>query len=310
MSDTTFVKLGIDEKGHMQQTPVDAVTIKGDPYRERERMMRELRKIMFTRGHQHDLAFQPLTPVEQQAINLTIDKYRSEGSFVIAAREEEQAFHTLSMNHVAQKEITPPQIFCETADHVAKKVVQHVTPVLDRETTLWVLPWRAGLVLGAKAAEAGYRRFFHVGASRDEETLETRLYYTSEIDVSHIENIVYADPMLATGNTVIKVAKAVEEALRKFGRHSQLQTYALSIIAAPEGIDHILQACPTMKVISGKLDLYLDHRGFIVIGLGDFGDRYWVGLTEKHISHWQAIGLLSQKDVQALRARMCGHNQS
>jgi len=292
-----LVRREILPDGEVKHSAVDATIIQGDPERERERIMRELRAIMFTRGHEHGWAFQLLSSDEKAALMRTVGQYSAEGTFAVAGREEVSAFHTLSHNHIAKQEITAPRAFCEAADHIAKSLIAYITPLLDRENTLWILPWRAGLVLGAQAAEAGHHRFFHLGARRDEETLETSLYYTASNNVAGIKNVVVADPMLATGNTVIT-------ALLQLSLPSETNLYSLSVIAAPEGVDNVIQTFPQIRVITGKLDECLNHRGFIVPGLGDFGDRYWAGLPEGLIENWQRLGLLSEQDMLALRKRM------
>ncbi len=292
-----LIRIDMLPDGKIQHGPVDTTIISGDPDRERERIMTELRAIMFNRGHKHGWAFQPLSPDEKGALIRTVEQYSGQGSFQVAAKHEEAAFMTLNLNHVAKQEITPPYAFCEAADHIAKTLIQHVTPSLDPKTALWILPWRAGLVLGAAAAEAGFKNFFHLGARRNEETLETSLYYTASGDVSKIKNVIVADPMLATGNTVIT-------ALQQLAFHEDTQLTSLSVIAAPEGVDNVLQAFPTLKVITGKLDECLNHRGYIVPGLGDFGDRYWAGLPEGRVKQWAKSGMLSAADLEALRKRM------
>jgi uracil phosphoribosyltransferase len=45
------------------------------------------------------------------------------------------------------------------------------------------------------------------------------------------------------------------------------------VVAAPEGVARMVNEHPDVPVIAGALDRELNEHGFILPGLGDFGDR-------------------------------------
>jgi uracil phosphoribosyltransferase len=47
----------------------------------------------------------------------------------------------------------------------------------------------------------------------------------------------------------------------------------LSIIAAPEGIEHVLNQFKDVQIFTTAVDRCLNERKYIVPGLGDAGDR-------------------------------------
>lgn len=79
--------------------------------------------------------------------------------------------------------------------------------------------------------------------------------------------VVIADPMLATGHTLLEVAKRVT----KQGHPRRLAFF--SVIATRQGIDHVAKAFPKAEFYTCAIDPRLDEHGYIVPGLGDAGDR-------------------------------------
>ena len=106
----------------------------------------------------------------------------------------------------------------------------------------------------------------HIGMYRDEETLEPKEYYCKLPDGIEKKRVIVLDPMLATGGS----ACAAIQLLKDKGCTDIRQ---MSIIAAPEGIDKIVEKHPDVKVFVAVLDRGLNKNGYIVPGLGDAGDR-------------------------------------
>ena len=79
--------------------------------------------------------------------------------------------------------------------------------------------------------------------------------------------VVIADPMLATGHTLLEVAKRVA----KQGRPRRLAFF--SVIATVQGIRHVSKGFPRAEFYTCAIDPALDEHGYIVPGLGDAGDR-------------------------------------
>jgi uracil phosphoribosyltransferase len=108
-------------------------------------------------------------------------------------------------------------------------------------------------------------RVGHVGLYRNEETLEPVEYYFKTPEPEGREFIL-VDPMLATGGS----ASAAVEFLKMRGvRNIRL----LCIVAAPEGVERMLNTHPEVPIFAGALDRGLNAVGYIVPGLGDAGDR-------------------------------------
>jgi uracil phosphoribosyltransferase len=49
----------------------------------------------------------------------------------------------------------------------------------------------------------------------------------------------------------------------------------IALIAAPEGVAHIQQDHPDVKIVVASIDSHLNEKGYIVPGLGDAGDRLY-----------------------------------
>jgi len=128
-------------------------------------------------------------------------------------------------------------------------------------------PFVAGLVEVLPRARQGV-----LSASRDE---SRRLGDgTFPVDVEYVKlpdvdggTVVVADPMLATGSTMVAALEAVTE-----GGDPEA-VLALSAVSAPAGIERVREAFPAVEVATVAVDDRLDENGYIVPGLGDAGDR-------------------------------------
>lgn len=144
------------------------------------------------------------------------------------------------------------------------------TPVADSAGTRLDAPvvavpvLRAGLgLLGAVTALAPEADVGMVGVSRDERDLTPRPYL-SQLPPLEGALAVVLEPMLATGGSAA-------HAVARCGGAAAV--VVVSVVAAPEGLAHVTRAHPRARVIVAGIDDGLDDRGFIVPGLGDFGDR-------------------------------------
>jgi uracil phosphoribosyltransferase len=79
--------------------------------------------------------------------------------------------------------------------------------------------------------------------------------------------VVIADPMLATGHTLVEVARKV---MAK-GKPSRLAFF--SVISTLQGINYVAKSFPHAEFYTCAIDPKLDGHGYIVPGLGDAGDR-------------------------------------
>jgi uracil phosphoribosyltransferase len=107
-----------------------------------------------------------------------------------------------------------------------------------------------------------------IGLYRNEETLEPVEYYVKlPSDVADRE-VLLLDPMLATGNSTA----AAVDTLKRAGANT---ITLIALIAAPEGVAHILRDHPDVKIVVASIDSHLNEKGYIVPGLGDAGDRLY-----------------------------------
>ncbi len=106
----------------------------------------------------------------------------------------------------------------------------------------------------------------YIGLERDEASLQPQSYYRKlpPVDDRHV---LVLDPMLATGGSGSAACDAVKEA----GSPATLRF--VCVVAAPEGIGRLQTDHPDVPIFTAALDRELNEHGYILPGLGDFGDR-------------------------------------
>lgn len=109
-------------------------------------------------------------------------------------------------------------------------------------------------------------RVGHIGTYRDHETLEPVPYYLKIPANPETRDFLVLDPMLATGGSA---ADAIAQ-LKKAGA---TRIRFVCLLAAPEGVQRLVNEHPDVPVIAAALDRELDEHGYILPGLGDAGDR-------------------------------------
>lgn len=145
-------------------------------------------------------------------------------------------------------------------------------PDIDRVVLVTVLraamPLTEGLLKVFPNARQGV-----VSARRVEETYMGGLEFDVEFTYIRIpqikpeEIVVIADPMLATGSTLLKVGEEVV----KNGTPKRL--IFATVISTMQAINRLLSKFTNAEVFTVAVDQKLDSRGYIVPGLGDAGDR-------------------------------------
>ena len=109
-------------------------------------------------------------------------------------------------------------------------------------------------------------RVGHIGLYRDHGTLKPVDYYF-KIPSAEVERDFFVlDPMLATGGSAVAAVGALKSAGARRIRF-------LCLVAAPEGVQAMLEAHPDVPVYTATLDRQLNDQGYILPGLGDAGDR-------------------------------------
>ena len=109
-------------------------------------------------------------------------------------------------------------------------------------------------------------RVGHIGLYRDHETLLPVSYYFKGPAAETDRDFFVLDPMRATGGSAVA-------AVRKRRESGAARVRFLCLVAAPEGVQAMLTAHPTVPVFAAALDRELNSVGYILPGLGDAGDR-------------------------------------
>jgi uracil phosphoribosyltransferase len=125
------------------------------------------------------------------------------------------------------------------------------------------IPFYNGVMSFFDQAGSGF-----IGAWRIEgqEELDVELNYMAAPSTED-RNVIIIDPMLATGKSLLL---AVDRLLR---HGKPRHVHILSVIAAQQGIDNIVENMPLDHSIwVGAIDEQLNSQSYIVPGLGDAGD--------------------------------------
>jgi uracil phosphoribosyltransferase len=123
-----------------------------------------------------------------------------------------------------------------------------------------------GMIRLLPTAEVGF-----VGLARDEESLVAATYANRLPANLAGRDVFVLDPMLATGGTL-------ETVITMLADREAASVTAVSLLAAPEGVDRLAGAFPgdeplPVRVVIAAMDERLNDRGYIIPGLGDAGDR-------------------------------------
>src|SRR5690606_22450763 len=124
-------------------------------------------------------------------------------------------------------------------------------------------PYFEGFMDVFDQAEGGF-----VGAEREEggEEISIRLGYAAAPSLAD-RTLILIDPMLATGRSLTRSLQTlVQKGLPRF-------VYIAALVSAPEGIRYVQeQVSLPYSIWTFSVDEMLDHRFYIVPGLGDAGD--------------------------------------
>lgn len=126
------------------------------------------------------------------------------------------------------------------------------------------LPFYQGFLNFYDKAESGF-----IGAYREESSfndITINLGYHTSPNITG-KTIIIADPMLATGKSLISALNII----LKYGTPAHIHIAA--IVAAPEGLAYVKENLTLpFSLWLGVVDEKLDHNSYIIPGLGDAGD--------------------------------------
>lgn len=106
---------------------------------------------------------------------------------------------------------------------------------------------------------AGYRKHHRDGS------FEVAQYYVTHPEIKD-KPLIIADPMLATGASVVLALESLTE------KGKPKQVHIVCAIACTQGIELVKRKFPDAYVWAGAIDDELTAKGYIVPGLGDAGD--------------------------------------
>ncbi|CAJ2655808.1 uracil phosphoribosyltransferase [Trifolium pratense] len=142
---------------------------------------------------------------------------------------------------------------------------------IDPREPVAVIPiLRAGLALAEHAASIlPATKTYHLGISRNEETLQPTIYLNKLPDkFAEGSKVFVVDPMLATGGTIVAALNLLKE--RGVGNK---QIKVISACSSPPALEKLSEQFPGLHVYTGIIDPTVNDKGFIIPGLGDAGDR-------------------------------------
>lgn len=195
-------------------------------------------------------------PLIQHKITLLRDKNTGTNEFRNLVEEISMlmAYEALRDLPVEMVEIETPLEACLAPVIAGKKLA--VVPIL-----------RAGLgMVSGITALVPTAKVGHIGIYRDPDTHMPHDYYCKLPDQLDQRTVVVVDPMLATGGSAVDAIRYVKE---QGGKNIKF----MCIIAAPEGLQKMLDEHPDVQVYVGQLDRELNAEAYICPGLGDAGDR-------------------------------------
>jgi uracil phosphoribosyltransferase len=105
----------------------------------------------------------------------------------------------------------------------------------------------------------------YVGLERDDRTLRPTSYY-EKVPPLEGRHVLLLDPMLATGGSAA-------EACTRLAERGPSQIAFVCVVAAPPGVERMQREHPDVPIYTVALDRGLNDKGYILPGLGDFGDR-------------------------------------
>ena len=168
----------------------------------------------------------------------------------------------------------------EIANNLDYKDIEVQTPlgiargkILSDEVVL-VIVLRAALPLVNGMMEVFKDAYLGVIAARRMENGGNHASLDFGVEISYlklpkIDNrvVIVADPMLATGSTMVAILSRMKE----LGRPKRI--ILATIVAARPGVERVKRIHPDVDIYTLAVDEKLNDRGYIVPGLGDAGDR-------------------------------------
>ena len=154
--------------------------------------------------------------------------------------------------------VTTPLGSKETAELVSKPVICSILRA--------GLPLHNGLLNYFDDADNGFISAYRHHPKSDDDYFDILVEYQAVPELKG-RSLILADPMLATGQSLV----AVFNKLMEKGAPSEI--HIAIVIAAPEGVEHLKKHLPSnCHLWIAAIDDRLNEKNYIVPGLGDAGD--------------------------------------
>jgi uracil phosphoribosyltransferase len=154
-------------------------------------------------------------------------------------------------------------------DHTIVTPLSTMTGSRIADQLLIVPILRAGLgMVAAVQSVVPDTEVAHLGMRRNETTLDAITYLDGLPTNLSGRSVVLCDPMLATGGSLGQASTLLRQ-------RGAARVTALCLIASAPGLERFTSEHPEVTVVCAAVDPKLDHRGYIVPGLGDAGDRMY-----------------------------------
>lgn len=128
-------------------------------------------------------------------------------------------------------------------------------------------PFVEGLLKAFPSARQGVisaRRIENENGNMD---FNIEIRYSKFPEMTKRDVVIIADPMLASGSTLIKVVEYVKNCA------NPKKIIALSVLSSEFGMQKLSAAFPDVSFVTIAIDPRLNEHGYILPGLGDAGDR-------------------------------------
>ena len=106
----------------------------------------------------------------------------------------------------------------------------------------------------------------HIGLYRNEETHKPVVYYCKLPEDIQERLVIVTDPMLATGGSACDAISMLKE-------RGCNNIRLMCLVGVPEGIEKVSREHPDVDIYIAAVDDHLNENAYIVLGLGDAGDR-------------------------------------
>ncbi|MBI2551621.1 uracil phosphoribosyltransferase [Candidatus Uhrbacteria bacterium] len=197
-------------------------------------------------------------PAAQAALTALRDTNTKTGDEFMAASRE----FSRSLAHEVPRLVPPSAREIETPMGVMASGIRF------KPNILLVPVKRAGRGLVPGFLEQPFKiKVQEIGIRRNERTLEPEIYENPfNGSLTDFDLVVVADPMLATGGTACVTLSILKElGVRKLA--------FAGVVGCPAGVERVQREYPGVPIFLGAIDPMLNENGYIIPGLGDYGDR-------------------------------------